>query len=188
MFSLLFFRDVAWQKHVWLSADFVYYPRCGPYFGTIVEAVQCLTYQTERNVQTCKKETNILWFGVCGRKNFFTLSPSFKQKKSQKSWKISLSYSFAVEMAHFDIVRWKYNSVCIFSMLQDTLELILWKKADKTCKVKKRSIVFTKGVLIGKSIFQIKRINPVRGRCSSSGVLRHIPSKFTRSLRRRIVL
>ena len=51
--------------------------RCGPYFGTTVEAVQCLTYQTEWNVRICKKRQNILCFGVCGRQNFFTLSPSY---------------------------------------------------------------------------------------------------------------
>ena len=66
------------------------------------------------------------------------------QAKSQKPWKISLSYSFAVEMAHLDMVRWKYDSVCIFSMLGDALELIFWKKADKKCKDQKRSIFFAK--------------------------------------------
>ena len=64
----------------------------------------------------------------------------------------------------------------------------LWKKADKKCKDQKKSIFLAKGALVGKSIFQIQRINAVRGRCSSSGVLRHIPSHFTRSVRRRIVL
>ena len=58
----------------------------------------------------------------------------------QKPSKIPLSYSFGVEMGHFDMVRGKYESVCIFSMLRDTLELILWKKADKKCKDQKRSI------------------------------------------------
>ena len=73
-------------------------------------------------------------------------------------------------------------------MLRDTVELILWKKVDTKCKNQKRSIVFAKGALTGKSIFQTQRINAVHGRCSSSGVLRHIPSNFTRSVRRRIVL
>ena len=110
------------------------------------------------------------------------------QAKSQKPWKISLSYSFGVGTGHFDMVRWKYDSVCIFSMLRDTLELILWKKAAKKCKDQKRSMFFTKGALIGKSTFQIQRINAVHGRCSISSVLRHIPSNFTRSVKRRIVL
>ena len=39
-----------------------------------------------------------------------------------------------------------------------------------------------KGALIGKSIFRIQPINAVHGRCSSSGVLRDIPSNFTRSV------
>ena len=40
--------------------------RCGPYFGTTVEAMQCLTYQTEWNVRTCKKETKHTLYWVCG--------------------------------------------------------------------------------------------------------------------------
>ena len=47
---------------------------------------------------------------------------------------------------------------------------------------------FAKSAVIGKSIFQIQRVNAVHGRCSSSSVLRDIPSNFTRSVRRRIVL
>ena len=108
--------------------------------------------------------------------------------KVPKPWKISLSYSFAVEMAHFDRVRWKYDSVCILSMLRGTLELILWKKADKKCKDQKRRIFFAKGVLIWKNIFQTQRKNAVRGKCSRSGVLYHIPSNFTLGVRRRMVL
>ena len=99
-------------------------------------------------LELAKKETkHTLFWGVwvCERKDFFTLSPSYAQS-SKKPWKISLSDSFAVEMGHFDMARWKYDSVCIFSMLQDTLELILWKKADKTCKDQKRSI-FSRRVL-----------------------------------------
>ena len=42
----------------------------------------------------------------------------------------------------------------------------------------KKSILFVKGVLIGKSIFQIQRIDPVLDRCSISDVLRDIPSNF----------
>ena len=136
-----------------------------------------------------QKETkHTLFWGVweCKRKNSLLIAKL--QAKSQKPWKVSLSYSFGVGMGHLDMVRWKYDSVCTFSMLRGTLELSLWKKADKICKDQKRSIFFTKGALIGKSIFQTQRINAVHGRCFSSGVLRDIPSNFTRSLRRRIVL
>ena len=62
--------------------------RCEPYFGATVEAVQCLTYQTEWNVRTCqKREKTCSCFGMCGRKNFFTLSPSYAQshKNREKS-------------------------------------------------------------------------------------------------------
>ena len=110
-------------------------------------------------------------------------------RKVPKPWKIFLFDSFAVVMGHFDMVRWKYDTVCIFSMLRDTLGLILWNKTDKKCKdQKKRSIFLPKSALIGKSIFQTQWINAVHGRCSSSSVLRDVPSNFTRSVKRRIVL
>ena len=73
-------------------------------------------------------------------------------------------------------------------MLRHTLELTLWKKVDEKCKDQKRSILFAKGALIGKNIFQIQRLNAVYGRYSSSSVLRDIPSNFTLNVRRRIVL
>ena len=81
--------------------------KCWLYFGTIVEALQCLTDQTEWTVRTCEKETKhtLFWgikmypvlryekifcfwvFRVCRRKNFFTLSPSYQQspKNREKS-------------------------------------------------------------------------------------------------------
>ena len=62
------------------------------------------------------------------------------------------------------------------------------EESRQKCKDQKRSIFFAKGALRGRSVFQTQRINAVHGRCSSSGVLRHIPSNFTRSVRRRIVL
>ena len=62
------------------------------------------------------------------------------------------------------------------------------EESRQKCKDQKRSIFFAKGALIGKSIFQIQRINAVHGRCSSSNVLRDFPPNFTRSIRRRIVL
>ena len=129
------------------------------------------------------------WTDICLKGKSHSRFRRFRNAQSpQKPWKISLSYSFAVEMGHFDVVRWKYDSVCIFSMLRDTLELILWKKTEKKCKDQQRSIVFAKGALIGKNIFQIQQIDAVRGRCSISGVLGHIPSNFTHSVGRPIVL
>ena len=62
------------------------------------------------------------------------------------------------------------------------------EESRQKCKDQRRSICFAKGALIGKSIFPTQRINAVHGRYSSSGVLRDIPSNFTRSVRRRIVL
>ena len=140
------------------------------------------------SVSGCK---NIHCFGVCfwgvWEKEFLYVVAKLRAK-SQKPWKISLSYSLAVGMGHFDMLRWEYDSVCIFSMLQDTLDLSLWKKADEKCKDKKRRIFFAKGALLGKSTFPTQRINAVHGRWSSSGVLHDIPTNFTLSVRRRIVL
>ena len=113
--------------------------RCGPYFGTTVEAVQSLMYQTEWNVRTCKEETKHTLFWDVRKKEFLYVVAKLRPK-SQKPSKICWSYSFAVEMGHFDMVRWKYDPVCIFSMFRDMLELILWKKGDKKCKDQKRSI------------------------------------------------
>ena len=65
--------------------------RCGPYFGTTVEAMQFLTHQTEKkhsNLQ--KRDKKILCrvaYGVCGvcrRENFLTLSPSYKQSPKNR--------------------------------------------------------------------------------------------------------
>ena len=102
-------------------------------------SVSCI--KPNETFELAKKRQNTLCFGVCGRKNFFEMSPSYKQSPKNRQ-KISLSCSFAVEMGHFDMVRWKCNSVDISSMLWDTLELILWKKADKKCKDQKRSIIW----------------------------------------------
>ena len=53
--------------HVWTTASCTC-TRCGPHFGTTVEAVHCLTCQTEWNVRTCKKETkHTLFWGGGGR-------------------------------------------------------------------------------------------------------------------------
>ena len=61
------------------------------------------------------------------------------------------------------------------------------KKQTKKAKIRK-GVFFAKAALIGKSISQRQRINAVHGRCSSSDVLRDIPSNFTLNLRRRIVV
>ena len=129
--------------------------RCGPYFGTAVEAVQLYhaSNQMKRwNLQ--KRDKHILFWGVKTDSSFgmwkhtlllgcvgerISLRCRQVTRKAPETVKIFLSYSFAVEMGHFDMVRWKYDSVRISSMLRDTLELILWKKADKKCKDQKSS-------------------------------------------------
>ena len=130
-------------------------------FSTTVEAVQCLTYQTGWNVRTCKKETKHTRFWGVREKEFLYVVLKLCAK-SQKTMKISLSYSFAVENGSFRHDEMKYYSVCIFGMLRDTLELILWKKADKPCKDQKRSI------FIGEECFDRKEYvaNTANKHCS----------------------
>ena len=174
--------------------------RCGSYFGTTLEAVQCFTYQTRWKVRTCKKETTYFVLGcvgvwvcgcvgvwVCGRKNFFSLSPSYKQSTKNREKSPCLK---VLELGWVISTWWDENMILfVFSAFYE----IYWdwfcgRKQMKNAKVKRGSICFAKGALIGKSIFRTQRINAVHGRCFSSGFLRHIPSKFTLSVRRRIVL
>ena len=53
-----------------------------------------------------KKRQKILCFRGGGEKEFLYVVAKLRTK-SQKPRKISWSYSFAVEMGHFDMVRWK---------------------------------------------------------------------------------
>ena len=108
-------------------------------------------------------------------------------RKVPKPWKISLSYSFAVGMGHFDMVRWK-NDCLYFQHVTRYIGADFLEESRQKMQRSEKGHFFTKGALIGKSIFLIQRINAVRSKCSSSGVLRHIPSHFTRSIRRRIAL
>ena len=146
--------------------------RCGPYFGTTVEAVQCLTYQTEWNVWTCKKETkhyscfgvwkHTLFWGVRGKEFLYFVAEL--RAKSQKPWKISCPT--VLQLRWLISTWWDENmTLFVFSACYE----ILWnwfcgRKQTKKCKDQKRSIVFAKGALIGKSVFQIQRRNAVHGR------------------------
>ena len=77
-------------------------------------------------------------------------------------------YSFAVEIGHLDMVRWKWW-LCLY--FQHVTRYIGTdsdgRKETKKCKDQNRSIFLAKGALIRKSVFQIQRINDVHGRCSS---------------------
>ena len=178
-----------WQKKSWkVSLLLQYQVRTIFWHNRRSGAVPHVSNRMKRsNLQKRDKTFSVLGCAGCVEERI-SLCCRQVTSKVPKTVKNLFSCSFAVEMGHLDMVRWKYDSVCIFSMLRDTLELILWKKADKKCKDQKRSIFFAKGALIRKSIFQTQRINAVHGRCSSSNVLRHIPSNLTRSVRRRIVL
>ena len=175
-----FFREGCFDRKEYISKIIFWHNRWS-------SAASCI--KPNKTLELATKRQNILCFGgVWGVLKKWFLNVVVKLRaKYQKPWRISFFYSFAVEKCYFDLVKWKCDSVCIFNMSRDTLEMILWKKADKKCKDQKRSILCVKGALLGKSIFQTQRVNAVHGRCSSSGVLCDVPSNFTRSVRRRDV-
>ena len=123
-----------------------------------------------------KKRQNIALFGGgegCGRKNFFTLSPSYKQSPKKRENLFVLQFcSWDGSFRHDEMKMW----LCLY--FQHVTRYIGTEFVEESRHRMQRSEeehVFTKGALIGKSIFQIQWINAVHGTCSSSGVLRHIP-------------
>ena len=128
-----------------------------------------------------KRKKNIIHFGVCGRKNFFMSSPSCKQ--SPKSGEKSLCPT-VLALKWVISTWWDGNmTLLVFSACYE----IHWnwfcgRKQTKNAKIRKGAFFSQKSVLIGRIIFQVQRINAVHGRCSSSGVLRHISSNCTRRM------
>ena len=186
------FRMCLWKKHcaeanlnlfhfwTWLPT------RCGPYFGTTVEAVQCLTYRTEWNVRTCKKETKHTLLGGGGRKDFFTLSPSHKQSLKNREKTLCPT---VLQLRWVIWTWWDENmTLFVFSACYEIHRNWFCGRKQTKMQRSKKEHFLAKGAVIGESIFQTQRINAVHGRCSSSGVLRHIPSNFTLGVRRWIVL
>ena len=112
--------------------------------------------------ELAKKRQNILCLRCLGvqEKRFLYVVAKLRVK-SQKPWNISLSYSFGVKMGHFAMVRWKYDSVCIFSMLRDTLELICGRKQTKNAKIR-RGAFFREGCFDRKECIS----NTANKRCS----------------------
>ena len=122
--------------------------RCGPYVGTTVETVQCLTYQTEWNVGTCKRDKIYsVWRGggVCGRKNLFTLSPSYKQspKNREKS-----PCPTVLQLRWVISTWWDENMTLLSSTKSAPMYLVTcWKyKQTKNAKIRKGSF-FSQRVL-----------------------------------------
>ena len=139
------------------------------------------------NLQKRDKTYSVLGcFGVCGRKNFFTLSPSYAP--SPKNREKSL-YPTVLELG-WVILRWWDEKMTLFVF--SACYKVRWnwwgeRKQTKNAKIRRGSIFFAKSALIRESIFRTQPINAVHGRCSNSGVLRDIPSNFTISVRRRSV-
>ena len=134
--------------------------RCGPYFGITVEAVQRLTYQTGWNVRTCKKRQNMLCFGVCRRKNFFTLSPSYAQ--SPKNREKSLC-SKVLELRWIISTWWDENmTLFVFSASYEThWNWFCGRKQTKNAKIRR-------GALLREGCFDRKEYlsNTANKRCS----------------------
>ena len=134
-----------------------------------------------------KKRQKILGFGACWRKNFFTLSPSYNAKSPKPS-----TISFFLQFCSWD-GSFRHGEMKIWVCLYFTACYeIHWnwfcgRKQTKNAKIRKGAF-FREGCFDRKSRFQTQRINPVHGRCSSSGVLRDIPPNFTLRVRRLIVL
>ena len=100
--------------------------------------------------QLAHKRQNTLCFGVCGcvgvwEKGFLYVVAKLRTK-SQKPWKISVFCSFAVEMGHFDMARWKYDSVCISACYEMHWNWACGRKQTKNAKVK-RGAFFSQRVL-----------------------------------------
>ena len=92
-------------------------------------------------------------------------------------------------MGHFDMVRWKIW-LCLYSQHVTRYIGTDFVEGSRTKNAKIRRGVFfsAKGALIWKSTIPRQWINAVHSKCFSSDVLRDIPSNFTRSVRKRIVL
>ena len=140
--------------------------RCEPFFGTTVEAVQCLTYQTEKkrsNLQK-KEKKHTLVLGCVREKNFFKLSPSYAQSPTN------------LEKSPCPIVlqlRWVIST---------------WWDENMTLFVFSACYEIHWNWFCGRIHFKHSEMNSVPGRCFSFGVLSGIPSNFTPCSRRRIVL
>ena len=140
--------------------------RCGPYFGTTVEAVQCLTYQTEWNIRICKKETKHTLFGG-GRGAGERVSLGCRQvtRKVPKTVKNLFLLQFRSWDGSFRHGEMKI-SICLYFqhvtryIVSDFVEEYISNSAN----------------------------NAFHGRCSSPGVLHEIPSNYTCSVRRQILL
>ena len=186
--------------------------RCGPYFGASVDAVQCLKYQTQWNFRTCNKETKhtpfwgvkthsvlgcetTLCFGVwkhtlfwgVREKGFFYVVTKL-QAKSQKTMKNLFVLQFCSWDRSFRHGEMKIWFCLYFQHVKRYIGTDFVEESRQKMHRAEEEHLFAKSALIGKSVFQIQRINAVHGRCSSSGVLRDIPSNLTLSVRRRIVL
>ena len=171
----------------------IYIPGANHILAQPLKRCSASRIKPKETFELAKKKQNILCFGVCevcgcvGEKNLFTLSPSYVQ--SPKNREKSL-YPTVLQL-RWVISTWRDENITLFVF--SACYEIHWnwfceRKQTTNAKIRKGAFVFAKSAFIGKSVFQTQRMKAVHGWCSSSDVLRDIPSKFTRSVRRRIVL
>ena len=142
----------------------------------------------KETVELAKKTKHTLFWGVwvCERKNFFTSSPSYKQSpKTVKNLSVLQFCSWDGSFRHGEM---KISLCLYFQHVTRYIGTDFVEESRQQMQRSEEEHFFAKGALIGKSVFQIQRINAVHGRCSSSDVLRDISSNFTHGVRRRIVL
>ena len=131
-----------------------------------------------------KREKTFSVLGCVGvREKEFPYVVAKLHTKSQKRWKISLCLQFCSwngSSRHGEIKIW----LCLyFQHVTRYIEADFVEESRQKMQRSEEEHFFAKSAVTGKSIFQIQRTNAVHVRCSSSGVLCHIPSNFTRSVR-----
>ena len=97
--------------------------------------------------ELAKKRQNIPCFGVCGvREKEFLHVVAKLRTKSQKPWKISVSYSLIIGMGHFDMVRWKYDCL-YFQHVRRYIETDFVEESRQKMHRSEEEHFFQKGVL-----------------------------------------
>ena len=130
--------------HYWL--DLLHSTRCGPYFGTTVEAVQCLTHQTEWNVRTCKKEGKHTLFCGGGGEERISLrcrQVTSKASKTVKNVFVLQFCSWDGSFRHGEMKTW----LCLyFQHVTRHIGTDFVEESRQKCKDQKRSIFWWRGL------------------------------------------
>ena len=144
--------------------------------------------RSNETFELAKKREKIFCFGVCGcveeRISLRCRQVTHKVPKTMENLFVLQFPSWDGSFRHGEMEIW----LCLYFHVTRYIGADFVEKSRQKLQRSEKEHFFAKGALIRKNIFQIQRINAIRGRCSSSGVLRDIPSNFTRGVKRRIVL